>query len=61
MQPAPRVTTTCLATLVVALTAGGLVLHQRTGSSPLAAGVSDWWLMGVTGAVAFGGTGAWVA
>lgn len=58
--PVARAATACLTAVVVVLTVTGLVLHQRTGSSALAAGVSDWWLMGVTGALAFGGTGAWV-
>ncbi len=60
MTAAARATTACLTVVAVVLTTAGLVLHHETGSSALAAGVSDWWLMGVAGAVAFGGTGAWV-
>lgn len=47
--------------LVVLLGVVGAWLHAGNEGNPLAAGVSDWWAMGVVAAMAFGPTGAWLA
>lgn len=53
--------TTALTTLVTAgATGAGVALHVANRGAPMTDGVTDWWLMGLAGAVAFGGTGAWL-
>jgi signal transduction histidine kinase len=47
--------------LTVSATAVGAIAHAANAGLPAAAGVSDWWLMGVSGALAFGLPGGWLA
>lgn len=60
--PAPaRLLAACATALTVATTVVGAAAHVANAGLPAASGVSDWWLMGVTGALAFGLTGGWLA
>lgn len=49
-----------LAALTAAATVLGVVMHGPTSRLASADGITDWWLMGLAGALAFGGTGAWL-
>ena len=61
-MPGPaRLLAVCAVALTVAATVVGAAAHLANSGLPEAAGVSDWWLMGVTGALAFGLTGGWLA
>lgn len=55
-----RAATVLFAALTAATTVLGVVLHEPAGRVVSVEGITDWWLMGVTGALAFGGTGAWL-
>jgi signal transduction histidine kinase len=60
--PAPvRLVAAGVAALTVAAAVVGAAAHVANAGLPEAAGVSDWWLMGVSGALAFGVTGGWLA
>jgi signal transduction histidine kinase len=60
--PGPsRLVAACAVALTVAAAVVGAAAHLANTGVPEAAGVSDWWLMGVTGALAFGLTGGWLA
>ena len=58
---------TCRAVTTVAgmVVAGGTVLaavlHLLNGADPAGVGVTDWWVMGLTAAVSYGGVGAWLS
>lgn len=61
-MPGPaRLFAACALALTVATTVVGAAAHLANAGLPEATGVSDWWLMGVTGALAFGTTGCWLA
>jgi signal transduction histidine kinase len=48
------------AVVLVASLAAGTALHFAGDQTPLAAGVTDWWLMPVLGGSSFGGAGLWL-
>ena len=50
-----------LCALAVTLAVVGGMWHVANGDLSSAAGVNDWWVMGVVGAVAFGVPGGWLA
>jgi two-component system NarL family sensor kinase len=56
-----RAVTAVAASTVGVGTSVGVALHLATTGSPAAVGVTDWWLMAVAGAVAYGGTGTWLS
>ena len=61
-MPGPaRILAACALALTLAAAVVGAAAHVANTGLPEAAGVSDWWLMGVSGALAFGMTGGWLA
>ena len=60
MPGTSRLVAACALALTVACTVVGAAAHVANAGLPEAVGVSDWWLMGVTGALAFGATGGWL-
>ena len=62
LGPRPtRLLAGCGAAVGVAAGVLGLVLHLGFAEPPHAAGVTDWWPMGVVAGLAFGPTGGWLA
>jgi signal transduction histidine kinase len=55
--PAP---VACGAALLAVCVAAGVALHAANAGTPLASGVTDFWLMPLVGGAAFGGAGLWL-
>lgn len=61
MSRTPRLLAVGAVVVIVLATGAGVLGHMVNRGLPQAAGVSDWWLMGVSGALAFGLPGGWLA
>ena len=56
-----RAVTTVAAVVIGGCTVLAAVLHLLNRANPAGVGVTDWWLMGLTAAVSYGGVGVWLS